>query len=67
MWCCCANVAVIYILVCINIISCLFTYRLGLNHQLLLVDIASLASLSFLVIKSLIGNIQLHVSLHEFG
>jgi len=37
MWCCYAYFAVISILVCINISKCL-------NHQLLLVDVASLAS-----------------------
>ena len=46
----------LYILVCINISWCLFTYWLGLDLQLLLVDIASLASCCF-VIRSLIGNI----------
>jgi len=39
-------------------------YRLGLNHQLLLVDVASLASLSCFVIKSLIGNIAFSFMFH---
>jgi len=54
MWCCCVYFAVISILVCINISLCLFTYRLRLNHELLLVDVASLASLSCFVIRRLL-------------
>jgi len=51
MWCCCAYFTVLYVLVCINISWCLFPYRLRLNHQLLLVDVASLASLNHFVIE----------------
>jgi len=66
MWCCCAYFAVLYILVCINISWCLFPCRLGLNHQLLLllVDVASPASLSCFVTRSLIGNIAFSFIFH---
>ena len=49
---------------CVSRSLCLFTYRLGLNHQLLLVDVASLASLCCFVIKSLIGNIAFSFMFH---
>jgi len=62
---------VLLCLFCCNIHFSVHQYQLvptysslGLNHQLLLVDVASLANLSCFVIRSLIGNIAFSFMFH---
>jgi len=67
MWCCCAYFAVLYISVYINISISAYLLIVWVFHQLLLVDVASLASLSCFVIRSLIGNIAFSFMFHSMN